>query len=524
MGSLQLDKTTFQPIERPVHPLENWPKVRSRPILLSLRAYPKVAAYCFAVSLSALLAGYDVVIVGSIIALPQFQQDYGQQHGNAFILPSMWLALWSSSTFFGQMAGAILGGWLQDKNGRQISLLLGSVISAAAVGLCYCSYLPDDIDSRRGLFLAGKAVMGIALGMLIATSQTWISETTSPDLRGPALALLPTKILLGQLIGAGVAYGLSHDMASRSYLIALATQWALSLLILVVALLTPESPVFLVTKGRYSRALKSLGRLHTSRVDLPTMLDQVRLFVLHEQQISKTHTYLDCFRSKHRRQTLVVLFAGIVPQLFGLAVLSQASYFVQILGMPAVLSLGVLVLGIILGLVANIIGIWILSKVGRRRLILMSLAASTFVWLGMGITGFWSGKFTMYTSGTFMAIVIINGLGSWPASFAVAGEASSLLLRAKTQGLNWFTNSLFSGVLSIALPYIFNPDAGNLGAKTGFVFAGLCLVGTLVSWLVIPEMKGRDHAEIEKMFELGIRTRNFKSWSESEDTQELRQL
>jgi MFS transporter, SP family, general alpha glucoside:H+ symporter len=123
-----------------------------------------------------------------------------------------------------------------------------------------------------------------------------------------------------------------------------------------------------------------------------------------------------------------------------------------------------------------------------------------------------------------MVITVVNGLGSWPASFAVAGETSSLLLRAKTQGLNWFTNSLFSGSLSIVLPYIFNPDAGNLGARTGFVFFGSCLAGLVVGWLIIPDMRGRDHAEIQRMFDLKVPALSFGNWTESEDIQELRRI
>ncbi|KAH8195679.1 hypothetical protein TruAng_010162 [Truncatella angustata] len=193
--------------------------------------------------------------------------------------------------------------------------------------------------------------------------------------------------------------------------------------------------------------------------------------------------------------------------------------------MAPTLSFIVLICGISLGLIANIAGIWTLSKIGRRKLILTSLLASALLWLGMGIAGFWSGQITIwYTAGTLMAVVVVNGLGSWPASFAVAGETSSLLLRAKTQGLNWFTNSLLSGILSIAIPYTFNPDAGNMRAKTGFVFAGLCLVGAMVAWVIVPEMMHRDHAEIEKMFELGVGTRAFKNWSASDDTQELRSM
>ncbi|KAH6647846.1 putative sugar transporter [Truncatella angustata] len=525
MSSVQSQKSSFQTMFRPVHPLEEIPRARRRSIMISLRAHPKVAAYCFALSLSALLTGYDVVIVGSITGLPLFQKNFGESRGNIPIIPSLWLALWSALTFFGQMIGSILGGWLQDRKGRRPALLLGSSVSAVAIALCYTSDIPVEINARRGLFLAGKIVMGVALGILMSATQTIISELAPPPLRGPVLALIPTNTLLGQLIGAGVVFALSHNPTRWSYLIAIATQWPLSLLIFSIALTTPESPVYLITNGQYSRALRSLARLHTSRVDLPTKLEQVRHFVIHEENFSHAHAYLDCFRPKHRRQTMIVLFAGIIPQLFGLTILSQASYFMQIVGMAPTLSFIVLICGISLGLIANIAGIWTLSKIGRRKLILTSLLASALLWLGMGIAGFWSGQITIwYTAGTLMAVVVVNGLGSWPASFAVAGETSSLLLRAKTQGLNWFTNSLLSGILSIAIPYTFNPDAGNMRAKTGFVFAGLCLVGAMVAWVIVPEMMHRDHAEIEKMFELGVGTRAFKNWSASDDTQELRSM
>lgn len=324
------------------------------------------------------------------------RRDYGQTFETRFILPSIWLALWSASTFVGQMIGSIMTGWLQDKRGRKPTLVFGSSISFVAVAMCFISYLPENIDARRGIFLAGKTMMGIALGVLMATTQTFISEITSPDLRGPALALLPINILLGQLIGAGVVYGVSRETSQRSYLIALATQWPLSLLILVVALKMPESPAYLVANGRYSAALRSLAKFHTSRVDLPSKLEEVRHSVKHEEQFSNAHRYLDCFVRIHRRQTFIVLFAGIIPQLFGLAILSQASYFMQIVGMAPSMSLVVLLLGILLGLIANIIGVFALGKVGRRTLILACLSISTFLWFGMGVAGFWSGPATVW--------------------------------------------------------------------------------------------------------------------------------
>lgn len=104
------------------------------------------------------------------------------------------------------------------------------------------------------------------------------------------------------------------------------------------------------------------------------------------------------------------------------------------------------------------------------------------------------------------------GLGIWPASHVVAAEASSLQLRAKTQGVGWFVSGVATGVFSIILPYIYNSDAGNLRGKTGFVMAGFAALGYIVTWFTIPEMKGRSPMEIDRMFSLQLPTRDFKNW------------
>lgn len=109
-----------------------------------------------------------------------------------------------------------------------------------------------------------------------------------------------------------------------------------------------------------------------------------------------------------------------------------------------------------------------------------------------------------------MAIIVVCGVGAWPASYAVASETSALRLRAKTQGIGWFAGSLATGVFSIILPYIFNRDEGNLKAKTGFLFAGLCLVGFGVTWSVVPELKGLQATEIDKFFESALPTKEAR--------------
>jgi MFS family permease len=119
-----------------------------------------------------------------------------------------------------------------------------------------------------------------------------------------------------------------------------------------------------------------------------------------------------------------------------------------------------------------------------------------------------------------MLTIVVAGVGVWPASFAIAAETSSLQLRARTQGLGWCISALGTAVSGVALPYVFNPDEGNLRGKTGFTYFASCLVGAAVAWWLIPEMKGRSVADIDRMFELNLSARQFKSWR-NETAEEL---
>lgn len=110
-------------------------------------------------------------------------------------------------------------------------------------------------------------------------------------------------------------------------------------------------------------------------------------------------------------------------------------------------------------------------------------------------------------------VVVVAGLGVWPSSYTVGSEASSLHLRAKSQGIGWLTSGFGAGLFGFVLPYIFNPDQGNLKAKTGFIFAGLCAVASAISFFYVPEMKGRTASEIDRMFDDRLPARQFREWT-----------
>jgi MFS family permease len=117
-----------------------------------------------------------------------------------------------------------------------------------------------------------------------------------------------------------------------------------------------------------------------------------------------------------------------------------------------------------------------------------------------------------WTAASMMITIIICGIGVWPASFAISAEASSLQLRSKTQGIGWSVAAVVSTISGLCLPYVFNPDQGNLRGKTGYTYAASCLIGLVISYFIIPEMKGKSANEIDRMFEEGISARQFQKW------------
>ncbi|KZM26880.1 uncharacterized protein EKO05_0011397 [Ascochyta rabiei] len=491
----------------------------SRTLWQNVKKYRKVTYVTFGLTSAILLYGYDNVVVGTVSAMPIFQKDFGIFYEGKWILPSTWLALWNVASPIGGMGGSVFGGWLQDKIGRRLALAISSFLSALGVAIMYISYLPDDVTGRRVAFLVGKFFQGGAIGAVMAACQTYMSEILPPALRGSGMAFFPVFTLLGQLTGALVIFGALG--ADNGYAIAFGSQWPFSFIPIVVAFFIPESPVYLVRKRKIDKAHAAQARLDPPGTDTKAIIDKLLADIEHEEQSGKV-TFAECFHKRNFRRTFIVMFSSALPPIFGIPLLAKASYFLQLVNMKANISIIFLILGIVLGLIANCVSVWIMARVGRRPLVLVGLLTSSALWLSMGIANCFTvtPAVTWWTAVSMMLTITVAGVSVWPASFAIAAETSSLQLRARTQGLGWCVSALATAVSGLALPYVFNPDEGNLRGKTGFTYLATCLAGAAVAWWLIPEMKGRSAAEIDRMFELRMSARQFKGWK-SESIEEL---
>lgn len=379
----------------------------------ALKKWRKVSFYSMGLTFAILMYGYDLVVIGTVAAMPSFQCDssstktksirfsmliwhrknYGESLNGQWIIPSLWLSLWDLSSPFCSMFGCLLAGHFQDRAGRRCCMAVGAFFSAGGIAIMFVSYLSGSINIRRGIFLAGKGFQGAAIGMLMTAVQTYISEISPPVLRGPLLALFPIFTLIGQLVGAAVIYAVLH--MSNGYTFCFASQWPFSVVPLAMAVIIPESPVYLIRKNKLDLAYKAQLRLSPAGGEVQREIEAIRRSIEAERKTAEA-TYMDCFTRNNLRRTYIVIFANFLPLIFGLTLLGKASYFGQVVGMKPTLSVLMLMVGLVCGLLANISSVWITTRVGRRRLCLFSLAAITVLWTTIGIAGCFRGQPTIW--------------------------------------------------------------------------------------------------------------------------------
>lgn len=100
---------------------------------------------------------------------------------------------------------------------------------------------------------------------------------------------------------------------------------------------------------------------------------------------------------------------------------------------------------------------------------------------------------------------LIQGMG-----FPIAAEVSSLKLRAKTLSLGVMAQAFCGWLVQFTVPYMYNVDSGNLGARTGFVFAGLSVLLIIGAWVLVPETSGLTAEEIDRAYNDKVAVRKFQ--------------
>ncbi|RHZ58379.1 uncharacterized protein CDV56_102670 [Aspergillus thermomutatus] len=481
---------------------------RQLSVWATMKLHPCAVLVCSVAFAAGLMFGYDQISNGSTIAMPSFILYFGDVGSTGLYLPSIWTSLWTSMTSLLQALGAIAVGMVSDRFGRKWPGVIAGVISLAGTAVLFTA-------KSRGALLAGKMICGFSIGAGLATGTSYASEVAPLSLRNPIQVALVLFIVFMQGLALGIVRIFVPSMEEHAFRTVFAIQWAVGGLMTIAFLLVPESPVFLVNSGRVDEAKKVLQKLYSSRISIDDRLAYLVKTISEEQEQDRISpgSYLDCFKGTNLKRTLTAMFLYSTCNLGGAAFLAQSIYFLLTLGLPAVhvfdISIGGFGLAVIIILLTGALG----KFLTKRTMLLIGLVINLVFLIIIGSLYYASGTGPTWAIAVLMNLLIsfqtsLMQAGGWP----IAAEISSYRLRAKSLSIGYFAQTLSTWVTNFSVPYMYNVDSGNLGARTAFPFAGLTVILLLVAWFYVPDTTGLTTEEIDHLYEDKVPVRKFRKF------------
>ena len=409
------------------------------------------------------------------------------------------------------------------------------------MGIIFClsGILGEIFSAARPAFLISKLVLGLGLGSYLTMGPLYCSELSPTALRGITTAGINMAIGIGQLLSNAAIKGFGGRHDRWAYRTPFACQlifvgerllpltelrWVTdsSSVVLAAGLpFAPESPWYLVRKGRIDQARRVLSSLYSNPNEVSDKLAAIEQTIQEDLTRDKSR-WMDCFRGTNLVRTTISCGVFACQHFVGIIfVLGFSTYFFELAGLANsnAFSLGVGVTAC--GICGNIFSWFVVNSYGRRKIFLQGMVCVTTVLFLIGIldvipTG--PARWVQASLTVFYAFVYFLTIGAM--AFVLLGEASSPTLRAKTTGLATATQAVFGVTFNVVIPYMVNPDEADLKGKVGFVFGGLGTIATIWAFFYVPELKGRTFSEIDHMFVTRVKPRKMGSCAPEEEIYE----
>jgi len=454
------------------------PTADSKMVGFTDKALRKVGRYALVIALGSFLFGYDTGVVSG--ALLFIKQDFGLSAFQQGAVVSVLL--------LGAIAGAQLIGGLADRRGRRSTLAGVALVFALGIAIA-------ALAGGFGAMLVGRFIMGLSVGAVSALVPTYLSEISPAQIRGRVLTLNQLMITVGALVSylVDLAFAGSHDWRAM-FAIGLIPSLALA----IGCRWLPESPSWLMNRGDEKQARSEIASLGGEKAADQTIARYKR----EAANRSKASAGEKAGRKGWRVLTAPRLRAALVVGI-SLAVLQQfagintivyyAPTLMQRVGLSASNAILYSVFIGVINLATTIVSLRLVDRLGRRPLLLASLAGmlGSLVFLGFSFLDHWSPGLTLL----FMLLYIVAfAIGMGPVFWVLLGEIFPSQDRAAGVGAGSTANWTANFVVSLA----FLPLVNAIGAgKTFWIFAAVCVLGIWFVEHFVPETRNRNFSEVD---------------------------
>ncbi|KAK9715335.1 hypothetical protein RND81_06G158100 [Saponaria officinalis] len=459
----------------------------------------KLNNYAFACALLAstnsILLGYDIgVMSGAILYIKENLK-----------LSSIQEEVLIGSLNVCSLIGSILSGKTSDLIGRRYTIVLAAATFLA--GALLMGFAPTYT-----FLMAGRVVAGIGVGYSLMIAPVYTAEISPAMTRGFLSSLPEVFITVGILLGYVVNYALSGLSSQWNWRVMLLLAVVPSIGIGLGVVVMPESPRWLVMKGRLGEAKRVLVKTSESDEEAEDRLGEItRAWDLHGSSNFAGEGVWKELLWRPSRSTRRILIAAI-----------GINFFMQASGNDAVIyylpevfkAAGIhnkkqlFAINVIMGTAKAsfvMISALFLDKYGRRPLLLLGTVGMSVSLLVLGLgSKVLEQQNNRPTWAIVMSVIAVCAdvsffsIGLGPITWVYSSEIFPLRLRAQGTSVAVSVNRVVSGVVSMTFLSI--TKKLSFGGMF-FVLSGVMMLASVFFFFVLPETKGKSLEEIGKLFE-----------------------
>ncbi|THC94652.1 hypothetical protein EYZ11_005874 [Aspergillus tanneri] len=453
-----------------------------------------------------LLFGYDQGVTGGLLSLDSFIKYFPTIATNGPYWEQLTLSERSTQSTrqgivvaaynLGCFAGSIPTIWIGNWLGRRKTIFVGSLIMCIGALLqCTSYHLPQ--------LIVGRLVTGFGNGMNTSTVPTWQSECCKSNRRGQLVMIEGAMITCGITISYWIDFGLLFaDPNEVAWRFPLAFQIFFAFIILVFVMFLPESPRWLVLKGREDEAREVLGALLGDGADpilLQTEFTAIKATVLEMAKGS----FRDMFtmdENRHFHRTVLAYVNQMFQQISGINLIT---YYIPVvlenqLGMSLINSRLIAACNGTEYFIASWIAVFTIEIFGRRTLMLFGAAGMSISMVILAITASIENNsganvactVFLFVFNTFFAIGWLGMTWLYPA------EIVPLKIRAPANALATSSNWIFNFMVVMITPVAFE----NIKYQTYIIFAVINAAIFPVVYFFYPETTRRSLEEMDRIF------------------------
>lgn len=404
---------------------------------------------------------------------------------------------------------AVLGCWLtaplNNYFGRR-----GAIFITATLSWLTCIW--SGVTNSWGHLFAARFVLGLGIGPKSSTVPVYSAECAPANIRGAMVMMWQMWTAFGIMFGYVSSLVFYHvkdtsNITGLNWRLMLGSAGFPAIFVMLQVYMLPESPRWLIKKGRYPDAFKSLCRVRNSELQAARDLYYIHVLVVEEEAVVRGRNLVwELFSvPRVRRATLASGIVMYMQQFCGVNVIAYYSSTIFVEGGFSTISalLGSWGFGMI-NFVAALPAVYTIDTFGRRKLLLTTFPLMSICLVITGAAFHIKGKHAKI--GVIALGIYLFGIayspGEGPVPFTYSAEAFPLYIREV--GMSWATAVcwLFNFVVALTFPRLLDAFT-PMGAF--FWYAAWNMFGWLVILLFVPETKSLSLEELDQVFNVPTR-------------------